>query len=172
MKKLIIISAAHTTLPISLHAQTLNVTAPGFSGTKLFDSNAGFTITGIAADTNGDIYYLETDGSFHRGHPTLQAHGGQRFHAAPAAPLFDLGGAVFGSFVTLGGGKVFFGESSTNKIYAINPDGSGSNTLGTVVDRNFDAAYAAGNLFVSNNVETNFQNPPKNRVSGIHPHTG
>ena len=60
MKKLILIGAAIVALHASLDAQTLNITAPGFSGTKLFDSTAGFTITGLAADASGDVYYLKS----------------------------------------------------------------------------------------------------------------
>ena len=36
--------------------------------------------------------------------------------------------------------------------------------LGTIAN-NFDAAFFGGSLFVSHNIETNFLNPPKNRVS-------
>src|SRR3954470_572990 len=64
MKKLIHLGAALAALCASLDAQSLTVTAPGYSGVKLFDSTPGHTITGLAADTNGDVYYLETDGSF------------------------------------------------------------------------------------------------------------
>lgn len=162
MKKLIIIAAAIAALRASLEAQTLTVTAPGYSGVKLFDSTPGFTITGLAADTNGDIYYLETDSTFSTNTQLYKRTAASGY--AAAVPLFDLGSPVFGSFVTLGGGKVFFGENSTNNLYAINPDGSGSNTLGTVLN-NYDAVFASGSLFVSHNVEPNFLNPPKNRVS-------
>ena len=163
MKKLIIISAAIAALHASLDAQTLNVTAPGFSGVKLFDTTAGFTITGLAAASNGDVYYLETDSAF-ADNTRLYKRTAASGYAVPATPLFDLGAPVFGSFVTLGGGLVFFGESSANTIYAIHPDGSGGTALGTVVN-NYDAAFAGGSLFISHNPETNFLNPPKNRVS-------
>ena len=163
MKKLILIGAAIVALHASLDAQTLNITAPGFSGTKLFDSTAGFTITGLAADAGGDVYYLETDSAF-AANTRLYKRTAASGYAAPAAPLYDLGSPVFGSFVTVGGGKVFFGESSANTIYAINPDGSAADVLGTVPN-NFDASFYGASLFISHNIETNFLNPPKNRVS-------
>jgi len=162
MKKLIIIGAALAALHASLDAQVLNVTAPGYAGGKLFDSTAGFTITGLAADTNGDIYYLETDSTFSANTQLYKRTAANGY--AVAVPLFDLGAPVFGSFVTLGSGKVFFGENSTNTLYAINPDGSGNNTLGTILN-NYDAVFAGGSLFVSHNLEPSFLNPPKNRVS-------
>jgi hypothetical protein len=163
MKKLIILGAAFVALHASLDAQSLNVTAPGYTGTKLFDSTAGFTITGLAADTNGDIYYLESDSTNYTADTLLYKRTAASGYATPAAPLFNLGSGVFGSFVTLGSGKVFFGENSTNKVYAINPDGSGGNLLGTVTN-NYDAVFANNSLFISHNPDTTFLNP-QNRVS-------
>jgi hypothetical protein len=135
-----------------MNAQTLTVTAPGYSGAKLFDSTAGFTITGLAADPNGDVYYLETDGAF-----TLSTKLYRRTAATnylvPATPLFDFGTVVFGSFVTIGNGKIYFGESTfgtPNQIRVINSDGTGVELLGSVLN-NYDAAFSGGSLYISHN---------------------
>ena len=122
MKKLPLIIAAFAAATSALFAQTLNVTAPGYSGVKLFNSTPGFTITGMGADSSGSVYYLETDGSFAANTKLYKrtAAGGY----ATATPLFDYGSVLFGSFVTVQAGKVYFGESSTNTIRSINSDGT------------------------------------------------
>jgi hypothetical protein len=156
MKKTTIIAALLCAASSALFAQTLNVTAPGYSGMKLFDSTTGFTITGMGADLSGDIFYLETDGSFSASTTLYKRTASSGY--ATATPLFSYGAFVFGSFVAVEGGKVYFGESSTNSIRSINLDGSSPALLATVVG-NFDMAFSAAGAFVSANPDTTFTNP-------------
>jgi hypothetical protein len=131
-----------------LHAQSLNITNPNFSATKLFDSTPGFTITGLGVSPAGEVFYIESDSGF-----TLNAHLFKRSPLdgyANATPLFDFGASFFGSFVAFNGGKVFFGESSTGAIRSINPDGTGADLLGSVAN-NYDVAFAGGSLYLSHN---------------------
>ena len=153
MKKPFVITAAFFAVTSALFAQTLNVTAPGYSRTKLFDSTAGFTISGMGADSSGSIYYLETDGSFAASTKLYKrtAAGGY----ATATPLFNYGSALFGSFVTVQSGKVYFGENSANTIRSVNLDGTSPALIGTVVG-NFDLAFSGGSAFVSANPDTTY----------------
>ena len=168
MKKLPLIIAAFAAATSALFAQTLNVTAPGYSGVKLFNSTPGFTITGMGADSSGSVYYLETDGSFAANTKLYKrtAAGGY----ATATPLFDYGSVLFGSFVTVQAGKVYFGESSTNTIRSINSDGTSPALIGTVVG-NYDLAFTGGSAFVSANPDTTFTNP-QNKVLKLNLGTG
>jgi hypothetical protein len=131
-----------------LHAQTLSITNPNFSTSKLFDSTPDFTITGLGVSPAGEVFYIETDRRF-----TLNSH---LFERSPldgyvnATPLFDFGVPVFGSFVAFNSGKVFFGESSTGAIRSINPDGTGLDPLGSVPN-NYDVAFAGSSLYLSHN---------------------
>lgn len=151
MKSLLRLAAAGAVVAAitsTTHAQSLNITNPGFSTTKLFDSTPNFTITGLAVSAAGDVFYIETHAGF-----TLNARLLKRSALdgyATATPLFDFNGPIFGSFVGLNGGKVFFGESSTGVIRSINPDGTGVDTLGTV-GGNYDVAFAGGSLYLSHN---------------------
>ena len=109
----------------ALNAQSLNITSPNFSSTKLFDSTPGFTITGLGAGNGGEIFYIESDGAFPpaantRLYKRLPGDG----YATPTL-VFDFNAPLFGSFVVLNGGKVYFGESSTGAIRSVNPDGTG-----------------------------------------------
>ncbi len=141
----------------------LTISDPAHAGSRLFDSTPGFTITGLAADSSGDVFYIESDSFNYSANATLYRRSASDGYAS-ATPIFDLGPGVFGSFVISVGGRVVFGESSTNAIRAINPDGTGLDLLGTVPN-NYDAAFSGGSLYLSHNVELNFFNPPKNRVS-------
>jgi hypothetical protein len=151
MNSLLRLSAATAAAVITasaLQAQTLNITAPGYSGFKLFDSTPGFTITGMGIGPAGEIFYIESDSAF-----TLNARLFKRSPLdgyASATPLFDFGSAIFGSFVAFNGGRVFFGESSTGVIRSINPDGTGVDPLGSVAG-NFDVAFTGGSLYLSHN---------------------
>lgn len=168
MKKTILVAALLCAASTALFAQTLNVTAPGYSGTKLFDSTAGFTITGMAADASGDIYYIETDGTGSAGTVLYKRTAVSGY--AGALPLFSFGSFVFGSFVTIEAGKVYFGESSTGSIRSVNLDGSSPVLIGSVVG-NFDMAFSAAGAFVSANPDTTFANP-QNRVVRLDLGTG
>lgn len=168
MKKLTIIAAALASFTSALFAQTLTVTASGFSGAKLFNSTPGFTITGMGADSSGNVYYLETDGGFVASTKLYKrtAAGGY----ATATSLFNYGSALFGSFVVVQGSKLYFGESSSNTIRSVNLDGTSPALIGTVVN-NYDLAFSGGSAFVSANPDTTFANP-QNKVSKLDLATG
>lgn len=139
-------TAAAVIVTTTLHAQTLNVTSPQHASVKLFDSTPGFTIAGFGVSSTGDIYYIEN----------AFGSNSQLFKRSPldgytnATPLFDLGTSIFGSFVAVNGGKVFFGESSTGAIRSINLDGTGVDLLGNITG-NYDLAFAGSSLYLSHN---------------------
>ncbi len=168
MKKLTVIAAALAAVAPALFAQTLNVTAPGYSGAKLFDSTPGFTISGLAADSSGNVYYLELDGGSTSSTKLYKrtAAGGY----AMATQLFDYGARVFGSFVVAQAGRIYFGESSANTIRSVNPDGTSPLLNGTVF-HNFDLAFSGGTAFVSADPDTTGSNS-QNRVSTLNLATG
>ncbi len=158
MKSLLSAGTALAVSSICLHAQTLTITAPGFSATRLFESTPGFTITGLAASPSGDLFYIETDSAFAASSTLYRRSPGDAY--AAATPLFDFGAFAFGSFVLWETGTVFFGENSTGAIRAVNPDLS-IDALGSVPG-NYDAVFSGGGLFISHN-PGGFT--PQNRVS-------
>ena len=168
MKKLTVIAAAFAAATSALFAQTLNVTAPGYSGAKLFDSTPGFTISGMGADSSGTVYYLESDGGFTASTKLYKrtAAGGY----ATATQLFNYGAFTFGSFVTVQAGKVYFGESSANTIRSVNPDGTSPLLIGTVF-HNYDLSFSSGTAFVSADPDTTGTSP-QNKVSTFNLATG
>jgi hypothetical protein len=141
-------TAALLACPFALHAQSLNITAPGYSGVKLFEATAGHTITGLGAAPGGDIFYIESDSAFTSNARLYRRSPGDGY--ATSTTLFDFGAPIFGSFVVFNGGKIFFGESSTGQIRSINPDGTGIDLLGTVAG-NYDLAFAGSSLYLSHN---------------------
>lgn len=141
-------SAVAAALTGTLQAQTLNITNPSFSATKLFDSTPGFTITGLAISPAGDAFYIETDSGFALNARLLKRSPNDGYSSA--TPLFDFGAPVFGSFVAFDSGKVFFGESSGGAIRSINPDGTGVDLLGSIAG-NYDLTFAGGSLYLSHN---------------------
>jgi hypothetical protein len=168
MKRLLITSAASLAASTALFAQTLTVSAPGYAGVKLFDSTAGFTITGMGADAAGSVYYLETDGASSTNTRLYKRSSADGY--ASATPLFDYGSVLYGSFVVAQAGRIYFGENSTGTIRSINPDGTGAALIGTVTG-NYDLAFSGGSAFVSANADTTFLNP-KNKVLSLDLGTG
>ncbi len=147
MKKLLLASAVFIAASSALFAQSLSITDPGYAGFKLFDANPGFTITGMGAAPGGDIFYIETDSSFSASSKLYSRSLGDAYTAATLR--FDFGTFVFGSFVVWENGKVFFAESSTGAIRALNADFS-IDPLGSVAG-NYDVAFSGGALFLSHN---------------------
>lgn len=147
MQKTILTSAAFFAASTALFAQTLTVSAPGYSGTKLFDVSPGFTIGGLAAAPGGDLYYIESDSAFTAPSRLYRRSAGDGYTAA--TPLFSFGASIFGSFVRWESGTVFFGENSTGVIRALNPNLT-IDLLGTVAG-NYDAAFSGGVLYLSHN---------------------
>lgn len=134
---------------VCAHAQSFSVTAPGYTGTKLFDSTAGYTITGMASDAAGNLYYLETDTTGFSGHTKLYKRSGLGY--ATITELYNFQDFVDGSFVAFTNGKVYFGENSTGTIYSINPSGGIVDTVGTV-SSHYDVTVFNNQLFVSHSV--------------------
>ena len=147
MKKIIITSAAFIAASTALFAQSLNITAPGYSGGKLFDATPGFVIEGLAAAPGGDVFYLERHST--RTLPTKLYRRSAGDGYGTATELFNFGAAPFGSFALWESGRVFFGENSTGVVRVLNPDLT-TDILGTVPG-NYDAAFAGGHLFLSHN---------------------
>jgi len=167
MKKPFVVAVAMGLATSALFAQTLNVTAPGLIGAKLFDSTPGYTISGMGAGATGDIYYLETHGA--GASTTLyKRHASSSYTSAQV--LFSYGAFVFGSFVVVESGKVYFGESSRGTVRSVNLDGSGLALIGTVVG-NFDMAFSGAGAFVSANPDLTFANP-QNQVVKLDLGTG
>ena len=162
MKKPFVITAAFFAVTSALFAQTLNVTAPGYSAVRLFDSTPGFTISGMGADSVGTIFYLESDSAFPGATTKLYKRTAASGYA-PTPAIFDFGSAVFGSFVTVQSGKVYFGESSANTIRSVNLDGTSPALIGTVIG-NFDLAFSGGNAFVSANADGPPYTNPRNKI--------
>lgn len=158
MKTLLLAGAALAVSTGIIHAQALTITASGYATTKLFDSTAGFTITGMAAAPNGDVYYIETDSVFNGANSRLLRRSASDGYVS-ASPIFDFGGFVFGSVVETGGGLVIFGESSTGAIRAVNADLT-IDALG-IIPGNYDVAISGSSLFVSHNPGFT----PANRIS-------
>jgi hypothetical protein len=145
----------------ALHAQlpTLVVNDARYSGTRIFDSNPGYTIGAMTSDGAGNVYYIESDGVNFTGNGTLFRRSSSDGYST-ATPLFDLGPGGYGSFMLFAGGKVYFGDGFTIRTI----DGSGTvDVLGTVVN-NYDAVVVGTSLYVSNNPDTTFVNP-QNRVT-------
>ena len=147
MKKLLITSAAFFAASTALFAQSLTVSAPGYSGAKLFDASPGFTIGGLAASPAGDLFYIESDSAFTAPSQLYRRMAGDGY--ATATPLFSFGASIFGSFVRWESGTVFFGENSTGVIRALLPNLT-IDLLGTV-GGNYDAAFSGGVLHLSHN---------------------
>lgn len=139
-------AAAITALPARVAAQNLAVTASGYSGSRLFDSTAGFTITGHAASPTGKIFYLETDSAQKVSTKLYRRSPSDNY--ATATLLHDLGAPVFGSFVRMLGKNVYFSESSGGGIFRIARNGTRFDKLGTV-NGNYDLASNGNSLFLS-----------------------
>ncbi len=159
MKKTLLTTAAFTAASTALFAQTLSITAPGYSGGKLFDASPGFLIEGLAAAPGGDVFYIERDSAFAAASKLYRRSAGDGY--ATATTLFDFGSFKFGSFVRWENGKIFFGENSTGAVLVVNPDLS-IDALGTV-PHNYDAAFSGGSLFLSHN--PGGSPSPQNKVS-------
>jgi len=158
MKSLLLAGTAFAVGTGIVHAQSLTITAPGYSATKLFDSTPGFTITGLAAAPTGEVYYIETDSAFTAPSKLYRRSSGDGY--TNVTTLFDFGAFAFGSFVAWNAGAIIFGENSTGAIRAVNPDLS-IDPLGSVPG-NYDLAFLGGSLLLSHN-PGGFT--PQNRVS-------
>ncbi|MDB6154442.1 MAG: hypothetical protein JWL90_2895 [Chthoniobacteraceae bacterium] len=118
MKKLILTLTACCAVATALHAQSLSVTAPGYSASSLFQTATGFSLGGIDVDSAGNLYYLEMGPNTAASTKLfMRAALGGNSYGAPVQ-LFDLSGTQkFGSFVRVHSGQIYFGENSTGQIW-------------------------------------------------------
>lgn len=156
-----LLGLAFASLAAATQAQTLTAQGPGYASVQLFAAPAGRTISGLAADASGDIFYLEQNLNAPAAGMETAADWTRVFRRSAADnyltafPIADLGAVVYGSFIRLRGSQVFFGDSSTTSgsLYLANLDGTGFDTLGTL-PKNYDIAFSGNDLFVSANVST------------------
>ena len=163
MKKLFVISALLIAAATSATAQTLQIAAPDFAHSKLFDSTAGFVISGLGADDDGNVYYLESDARFPAQAETILYKRSRADGYGSATPLFNYGAPLFGAFVVAAGESIYFAESSSGSIRRITRDGAAVTLLGTVAGI-YDLAFLGSDAFVSANPQTDFGQPPENKV--------
>ena len=150
MKKIIIPSAAFLAASAALFAQTLTITAPGYSAHELVTSSAGYSITALATDGAGRLFYFESDSNFSGTLPSqLWQVTFDNLNVGTPDLIHDFGANLSGSFLKYSAGQLFLGENTTNGLYAIDPVNETVDPLGTVPG-NFDADFSDGALFVSN----------------------
>ena len=163
MLKIVHFFAAALVCAGSVQAQSLTALAPGYTSEELFKSTPGFTITGLAIGPSRQVYFLETDSAFAASTKLYEWRADR-----PRSVLFDYGTAVFGSFVKVAAGRVYFGENSNSTIRAINLDGTLPQLIATVPG-NYDLVIENGAAFVSANAG-GFQ--PQNKVLSFDLATG
>jgi hypothetical protein len=136
--------AALLTFSISgANGQTLSVVdANRYSATPLFSATSGFTITGMASDSAGNLYYIQSDSVNYTESSQLIRRSAADSYALPTV-LFDYESAVFGAFVTLVNQTVYFGESTGGVIRQISASGGTSVVLATVPGI-YDLAVTSG----------------------------
>ncbi len=142
MKHTIIISAAFAVLATTAAtAQSLSITAPGYTATKLFETAVGETIGGVDFSGSGEVYYLiRTFGGTTKLQVRTSADG-----YVTSTTLHDFGSAVYGSFVTLNAGKIYYGENSAGTI-RVHDVALNSDALLSTVANNYDLAIAPGGM--------------------------
>ncbi len=142
MKTTTILTAAFAVLATAVAtAQTLSISAPGYTASKLFETALGETIGGVDFSDSGAVYYLvRTFGGTTKLQVRTPADG-----YASAATLHDFGSAVYGSFVTLNAGRIYYGENSAGSIRVHDIALSSDSLLATVAN-NYDLAIAPGGI--------------------------
>jgi hypothetical protein len=141
-------AAVAFTLCVPAHAQSLTITAPGYSGYDLFAASPGYVVAGVATD-GSRIWYVESDAAFGGNLPTkIWSRTFNGVSAGPATLVHDFQTPLFGSFLSLQSGSLYFGENSLGGIYAINPTTLAVDPLGTVAG-NYDAVSFGGALLIS-----------------------
>lgn len=123
-------------------------TQPGYVATKLFDTPANLSISGLGVDAAGNVFYLQ-------GGPSDDTRLFERAAGDFSTPieLFSYGSNYFGSFVEVIGSTVYFGE--THGSFS-NPLGSisslaigGTATQISAVKGNYDLAFSGTTAFTS-----------------------
>ena len=149
MKKTIITTAAFLAASSALFAQSLTITNPGFASPAFFTASAGYSVTGLTSDGLGSVFYLESDFNFGG---TLSAKLWSRpftggGFGAPTL-LHDFGANLNGNFLTFHNGLIYGGENTTGSLFALAPNGTGFDPLGTV-SGHYDGAFSGAALYLS-----------------------
>lgn len=119
----------------------------------VFTTAPDFLIESFDFDNGGDLYYLRTDFDFGAATPrsTQLLRRTRASGYSDPVSVFDFGARRFGSFVTVSGNRVYFGESSEGTIRSVGLDGNAPE-LHAIVPFNFDLAFSpGGEAFVSAN---------------------
>jgi hypothetical protein len=109
----------------------------GFQATDYLSSSAGTLIDAFDVDSSGDVYYLE---SAYSGYFPTSTALKKYVHGGATTTLYDFSSGVWGSFVRLIGGDVWFGNSSDGKIRSM-PVGGGSATDIITLAGNYDLKF-------------------------------
>lgn len=168
MKKTTLFATALLAASHLLIAQTFNP-APGYTAAPVFTTEPGFTISGLSADTAGNLYYLQT-GPFDGGPGDtrlLKRTAADNF--ANPIQLYTYGVSVSGNFVKTIGTAVYFGEGvgSGGTIRTVSQTG-GASSLVVSLAGNYDLAAGISGVFVSANSSAN----PENKVYKLNLATG
>lgn len=150
MKKIFAIVAAAVCLIQAASAQNFTLTNSNFTVTPLFSTPAtsnGSNISAIGTDSAGNLYYLDTLDTTTPDTQLLMRTAASGYSAASQVSLYDYNTEVFGSFITVSGSTVYFGESSVGNIRSIST--SGGSILNTVnVPDNYSFGLQGSSQFV------------------------
>lgn len=141
--KIIILAAALAAISTTvLHAQSISYT-PGYTGTQLFTTSVGESISGLETDSSGNVYYLLNDSTSTK---LLSRSPGDNY--ASATPLFDFGTPAYGSYVRLNANKLYFSESTAGTIRTYDLGTTTTNLLATVAG-NYELDFYGGVGYLS-----------------------
>ncbi|MEM8953572.1 MAG: hypothetical protein AAGD22_05415 [Verrucomicrobiota bacterium] len=130
-------------------AAILTSIAPATRAASLIFTTPSSVIDAIAFDPTGNLYYLDRSSSTTQLISRTLSSG-----YTDSTVLFDYADAdaIFGSFVTVNNGRVYFGESTDGTIRSL-PLGGGTPTTNATVAFNYDLEFSpvSGKAFVSAN---------------------
>jgi hypothetical protein len=121
----------------------------GVTSTELFSTDPGFTISGLGADSSGNVFYIES-GNFGGSFDTRLFEATAASNYTTSNLLYSYGGPTSGSFVRVIGSTVYFGENSGGTILSVSA-GGGTPTVTGTVQGNYDLAFQGSNAFLSAN---------------------
>lgn len=150
MKKLFILGATLVAANAALLAQTFTVTAPGYTARPLVTSTPGYSISAVATDGAGRLFYFENDSNFLGSLPSkLWQLTFDQFTVGTPSLIHNFGANLAGSFLKYSAGQLYLGENTSFGLYAIDPLTSAVNALGTIPGA-YDADFSGVGLYVSN----------------------
>ncbi len=149
MKKTILAVALVAIASTGVFAQSFNSNS-GYNSSLLFSTGSGFSISGVGADSSGNLFYIES-GNFGGTSDTRLFERTMASSFSDETELFSYGaGGISGSFVRVSGTTVYFGENSNGTIRSIGTDGSLSHLIATI-NGNYDLAFSGSTAFLSAN---------------------